>query len=140
MKRHVALTTVALLFSMGPALARDRGYNNPPDIQQWFKSLERPDLPGSRGNRSCCDVSDCHRTEFTLKNGHYRARLGRIIGDTRPPVWELTEWVDIPDERVIKDKGNPVGDAVICHGETTSDADHTHIIPHIYCFVPGNLS
>jgi hypothetical protein len=41
---------------------------------------------------------------------------------------------------VIKDKGNPTGEAIICHGESTYDSDQTHRTPHIYCFVPGNLS
>jgi hypothetical protein len=140
MKRYVTLATIVLQVSMGSALARDYGYHNPPEIRDWFKGLQRPDLPGPRGNRSCCDVSDCHRTEATLKDGHYSARLGRIINYTTPPVWELTEWVDVPDDRVIKDQGNPIGEAVICHGETTSDTDDVHHIPHVYCFVPGDLS
>jgi hypothetical protein len=140
MKRYGALTAMVLVIFIGRASARDYGYNNPPEIRHWFKSLERPDMPGTRGNRSCCDVSDCHRTEFTLKDGHYRARLGRLISGSSPPAWELTEWVDIPDDRVIKDKGNPVGEAVICHGEATINGDPTVRVPHIYCFVPGNLS
>ena len=140
MERYVPLTVVLLVITMGCALARDYGYHNSPEISEWFKNLERPDLPGPRGNRSCCDVSDCHRTEFTLKDGHYRARVGRIINGTKPPVWELTEWVDVPDNAVIRDKGNPVGEAIICHGESTYDTDKAYSIPHIYCFVPGNLS
>ena len=138
--RHVALATILLLIFAGCALARNYGYHNPPEISEWFRGLQRPDLPGPRGNRSCCDISDCHRTEFTLKDGHYRARLGRLVQDPAGPQWELTEWVDVPDEKVIKDKGNPVGEAIICHGETTSDAENLDHIPHIYCFVPGNLS
>lgn len=136
MRGYFAVAAIGLLVSTGYALAKDRGYNNPPEIREWFKSLQRPDVPGPIGNRSCCDASDCHRTEFTLNDGHYRARLGRIVSDTRPPVWELTEWVDIPDSRVIKDKGNPVGEAIICHAEITAARQ----IPAIYCFVPGNLS
>jgi hypothetical protein len=140
MERHVPLTAILFVLTMGCALARDYGYHNAPEVTEWFKSLERPDLPGPRGNRSCCDVSDCHRTEFTLKDGHYRARVGRIINGTEPPVWELLEWVDVPDNAVIKDKGNPTGEAIICHSEPTDDANKIHRIPHIYCFVPGNLS
>jgi len=140
MERHVPLTAILFVVTMGCALARDYGYHNSPEISEWFKNLERPDLPGPRGNRSCCDISDCHRTEFTLKDGHYRARVGRIINGTKPPVWELTEWVDVPDNAVIRDKGNPVGEAIICHGESSYDTDKTYSIPHIYCFVPGNLS
>src|SRR5215475_7112733 len=76
MERHAPLTAILLVVTMGCAFARDYGYHNSPEISEWFKNLERPDLPGPRGNRSCCDVSDCHRTEFTLKDGHYRA--GRL--------------------------------------------------------------
>jgi hypothetical protein len=140
MKWYVTAATLGLVISAASALGRDYGYRNPPEISQWFKSLERPDMPGPRGNRSCCDVSDCHRTEFSLKDGHYRARLGRLRSNSAPPAWELTEWVDVPDDRVIKDRGNPVGEAVICHGESTTDSDNLFHIPHIYCFVPGNLS
>ncbi len=140
MQRWTALAAAIILLPTGSALPRDYGYINPPEIRDWFRSLRRPDLPASRRDRSCCDVSDCHRTEFTLKDGHYRARLGRIVGNVTPPVWELTEWVDVPDDRVIKDQGNPLGEAVICHGEITSDPEINRLAPHIYCFVPGNLS
>lgn len=140
MKRYICCATVGLMLSSSCVVARDYGYKNPPEIRQWFRNLQRPDLPGPRGNRSCCDESDCHRTEFTLKDGHYRARLGRLILGSAPPEWELTEWVDVPDDRVIRDQGNPVGEAIICHGESTADSDNVYHIPHIYCFVPGNLS
>ena len=48
MERHVPLTTILLVVTMGCALARDYGYHNPPEISDWFKSLERPDVPGPR--------------------------------------------------------------------------------------------
>ena len=94
------LALFALLAAMpalaSAALAFDNGqYDNvAPDIRAWFKSVMAPNgVP-------CCDISDGHRTEYDVRNGAY---------------WVPIEgqWMAVPDRAVIRDRGNPVGEAVV---------------------------
>ncbi len=78
------------------------------DLGQWFKSLRQPGT-----GASCCDLSDCHPTEFEIAGDHYRAVVNGVM-------------VDIPNDKVLHNVGNPLGQAVICSIGNT-----------IYCFVPG---
>src|SRR6201995_3279574 len=99
---------------MGSALAFDNGqYNDvPADIRAWFKSVMAPNgVP-------CCDIADGHRTEYDVRDGAY---------------WVPIEgqWMPVPAHAVIRDRGNPVGEAVVCN------------VPHrgaiiISCFVPAD--
>ena len=78
------------------ALAFDNGqYENvPPDIRAWFKSVMAPNgVP-------CCDISDGHRTSYGVREGAY---------------WVPIEgqWMAVPERAVIRDLGNPVGEAVV---------------------------
>ena len=78
------------------ALAVDRGqYDHvPPDIRAWFKSVIAPNgVP-------CCDESDGHRTTYDVRAGAY---------------WVPIEgqWMAVPDRAVIRDQGNPIGEAVV---------------------------
>jgi hypothetical protein len=96
-----------------PALAHDNGqYKDvPADIRAWFKSVKSPQgIP-------CCDIADGHRTDYDMRENNY---------------WVPIEgkWMQVPPEAVLKDLGNPTGDAVVwysLYGETV----------YIRCFVPG---
>lgn len=110
--------TAALLGCMaastGAALAFDNGqYENvPADIRAWFKSVMAPNgVP-------CCDIADGHRTEYDFHDGSYWVPIeGR--------------WVAVPDRAVIRDRGNPVGQAVVWYVHHQGN-----II--ISCFVPAD--
>lgn len=90
----------------------DGKYKNSP-YSKWFKSLKQP---GS--GASCCDVTDCKRTEFTIEGNSYRA----IVNG---------KWMDVPPEKVISNVGNPVGQAIVCYPVTATQPSD------IFCFVPG---
>ena len=95
------------------ALAIDRGQfgHVPPDIRAWFKSVIAPNgVP-------CCDISDGHRTDYDMREGSF---------------WVPIEgtWMQVPERAVIRDAGNPVGEAVVWY------VRHRGAIV-ISCFVPG---
>lgn len=106
-----------LLFAVTAALARDRGqYEHvSPEIRRWFRDLRSPD-----GHSFCCDEVDCLRTEAHLSGDHWRARAPD------------GKWIDIPPNRVIHDRGNPVGEPILCE---TWAFDGWNVL----CFVPGAL-
>jgi len=122
----VALVLFVELFAL-PAHAFDNGQyaNSSPERRAWFKGLI---VPNSH-QRSFCNASDCHETDFEYKDNHYRAMVGYPNSSGE---WMLRTWVDVPDEAVIKDreviKTNPTGRAVICQSIATY---------HVFCFVPG---
>jgi hypothetical protein len=103
---------VALLASA--ALAFDNGqYNDvPPDIRAWFRNVLAPNgVP-------CCDISDGHRTEYDVRNGAYWVPIEG-------------EWMLVPERAVIRNAGNPVGEAVVWY------VHHRGSII-ISCFVPAD--
>ena len=112
------LAKVALVVaSMGVTAslhAVDRGQfeNVSPQVRAWFKSVIAPNgVP-------CCDVSDGHRTEYDMRDGAYWVPIEG-------------EWMRVPETAVIRDAGNPVGDAVVWY------VRHRGAII-ISCFVPGS--
>ena len=82
------------------------------DIRAWFKSVIAPNgVP-------CCDISDGHRTTYDVRAGAY---------------WVPIEgqWMAVPDRAVIRDQGNPIGEAVVWY------VHHRGSII-ISCFVPAD--
>lgn len=90
-------------FSSLHALAEDRA--------AWLKSLRQP-VTGM----SCCDISDCNRTDAEWRQGQWWAMLNG-------------KWVVVPRETLL-DKTSIDGDAYICAGRTGT----------IYCFIPPTMS
>ena len=107
-----------LLLATLPALARDYGqYENvPPATRQWFRDLRSPD-----GSIRCCDESDCARTEAHIMESRWQARAPD------------GSWLSIPPTRVIHDRGNPVGEPILCAARGP-DGEW-----RVLCFVPGGL-
>jgi hypothetical protein len=112
------LESIALLAACcacaGTALAFDNGqYENvPADIRAWFKGVIAPNgVP-------CCDISAGHRTEYDFRAGAY---------------WVPIEgqWMEVPAHAIIRDRGNPVGEAVVWY------VHHRGSIV-ISCFVPAD--
>ena len=116
MRRLAPLVLLACLSMLASAaLAVDRGQFDhvPPDIRAWFKSVIAPNgVP-------CCDVSDGHRTSYDVRAGAY---------------WVPIEgqWMQVPERAVIRDQGNPIGEAVVWY------VHHRGSII-ISCFVPADV-
>lgn len=105
---------ILLLFS-GAAFARDDdGRHAQSEYNGWFRSLT---IPGSGG--SCCDLSDCKRTEYRMDGDHYEA----VAPDKT--------WIAIPPESVIYNKGNPTGEPILCARPDGNGGWK------VLCFVPG---
>src|SRR6202171_4792724 len=78
----------------------------------WFKSVTAPNgVP-------CCDISDSHRTTYDVRQGAYWVPIDG-------------EWMAVPERAVIRDRGNPVGEAVVWY------VHHRGGII-ISCFVPAD--
>jgi hypothetical protein len=111
------MVVLTLLLAAGPAPARDddgRFSDVPEHIRSWFKSVRSP------AGVPCCDVSDGHRTDYDVREGRY---------------WVPIEgsWMPVPDRAVIRDAGNPVGEAVVWYVHHRGE-----II--ISCFVPADAA
>ncbi len=102
----------------------------------WFKGLSQPDT----GN-SCCDVSDCYRTQAKQLDDQSWTALVQT--------WHGPTWKPIPPNKVLK-KTSIDGDAYVCSsmGENAHMATplegmgKSYLSPSweglIYCFVKPN--
>ncbi len=94
--RYIAIALVMLATT---AIARDdagRWAQADPALRQWFRDQRSP-LTG----QSCCDEADGTEAEEDIRNGHYWARW-----KMKPRGFDqefTTEWVEIPDEVVIRE-------------------------------------
>lgn len=109
------LALVIGLFSIPVSVqAIDRGQFNhvPEEIRSWFKSVTAPNgVP-------CCDMSDGHRTGYDMREGAYWVPVDG-------------KWMAVPDQTIIRNTGNPTGEAVVWYiriGDTVI----------IRCFVPAS--
>ena len=117
MRRFAQAALLAYLSALtSTALAVDIGQfdNVPADIRAWFKSVIAPNgVP-------CCDISDGHRTEYDFRAGAYWVPIEG-------------EWMQVPPHAIIRDRGNPVGEAVVWY------VHHRGRIV-ISCFVPADAA
>lgn len=108
------IASIALALAATAAQAVDRGQFDdvPDDVRAWFKGVISP------GGVPCCDISDGHRTGYETRDGAY---------------WVPIEgtWMQVPAQAVIRDRGNPVGEAVVWY------VHHRGRIV-ISCFVPAD--
>ena len=115
MRRTAPIVMMVLGIGLATAAqADDRGqFDNVPDnIRSWFKAIVSP------SGVPCCDISDGHRTEYDFREGAY---------------WVPIEgqWLAVPERAIIRDRGNPVGEAVVWY------VHHRGSIV-ISCFVPAD--
>lgn len=90
----------------------------------WVRSLTNPQT-----NQGCCDLSDCRVVSARVKFGHYQAFIGRdAYGDEAPDTW-----LDVPDEVVLHEGGNPVGLPVACWRANRQPLDNG-----FFCFHDGS--
>ena len=108
----VMMVFLAALTTAAQAIDRGQFDNVPDNIRSWFKAMISP------SGVPCCDIADGHRTEYDVRDGAY---------------WVLIEgmWWQVPDRAVIRDGGNPVGEAVVWY------VHHRGSIV-INCFVPAD--
>jgi hypothetical protein len=116
MRRFAQIGLLACMSALASvaALAFDNGqYEDvPADIRAWFKGVTAPNgVP-------CCDMADGHRTEYDFREGAY---------------WVPIEgqWMPVPERAIIRDRGNPIGEAVVWY------VHHGGGIV-ISCFVPAD--
>jgi hypothetical protein len=111
------LLLAALLAIVTAAHARDDGRfaQADPAWRDWFRSLNAP----SNKHISCCDESDCLRTEVEMTPRGYRARTPD------------GQWIDVPELAILYDRGNPTGAPVLCTAGNARDGWR------VLCFVPG---
>ena len=117
-KGAIALIVLAAHI-VGPTLvvsARDYGqYGDVPQhIRDWFKALKNP-----QNGRSCCDQSDCARTEARTHGDQWQARAPD------------GSWITVPPDSVVHNQGNPTGEPVLCADAPTERGWR------VLCFVPG---
>ena len=77
----------------------------------WFRNLKQPNT-----GMSCCDISDCRRTDADYRHGQWWAEVEG-------------SWTPIPQEKQL-DKLSIDGDAYVCSGPRGT----------IYCFVPPSMA
>jgi hypothetical protein len=85
------LFRVALLVLVAtPAIARDNGQyaQVDPKIRQWFRNQLSPKTGGN-----CCNEADGVYAEEDIRGEHYWTRFPQSNG----------EWMQVPDDVVIKD-------------------------------------
>jgi hypothetical protein len=115
MRKSAQLAVMVLSAALATAaLAVDRGqFENVPDnVRAWFKGIMSP------AGVPCCDIADGHRTEYDVRNGAYWVPIEGL-------------WWEVPARAVIRDGGNPVGEAVVWY------VHHRGSIV-ISCFVPAD--
>jgi hypothetical protein len=107
---------VSLTFFTGAALAVDRGQfeNVPDDIRAWFKGVRSP------AGVPCCDISDGHRTEYDVRAGAYWVPINGL-------------WWRVPEKAIIRNAGNPLGEAVVWYVSLRGNIE-------IRCFVPADAA
>jgi hypothetical protein len=112
---------VALLFvvAASPLLAHDRGQfaKLTPEMNAWFDALKS-------GRGPCCSHADgtvVSDIDWDTKDGHYRVRLD-------------SEWIDVPDDAVIKEP-NRAGRTMVWPMPFRFEGDAITI----RCFMPGSM-
>ncbi len=113
--RRLVLTMLPVL-AASAAFAVDRGqYENVPEpIRKWFKGVR------NGAGSYCCDISDGHRTEYDVRKGQYWVPIDGV-------------WWEVPDKAIIRDAGNPLGEAVVWYVNLLGRIEIT-------CFVPADAS
>ena len=132
MKRVSSETIAAILIFMGSvgfSAARDLGQwdNADPTVREWYRFLKQPDEPTA----SCCGEADAYwADEVHVRDGKTYAK----ITDDRPDESlgrrhrELGTEIEIPNNKLKWDSGNPTGHNILFLGY--SDV--------VFCFVQSS--
>jgi len=115
----VFVVMIAVLALMLPAKARDNGQYAQSPLKGWFDSLKS-------GKGPCCSDTDgtaISDADWDTKDGHYRVRIE-------------DQWLDVPDDAVIKEP-NRVGRTMVWPIYYRSLGALARI--EIRCFMPGTM-
>ena len=104
------------------ALARDANQWQDPRIKEWFENLKQPDHP----RVSCCGEADAFEADnFEVVGDHYVAIITNGKG-----VMPSGTRIDVPNQKMKWDRGNPTGHGIIFIGSQGQ----------VYCYVtPGGV-
>jgi hypothetical protein len=111
----IFLIAALMAFVISTAKARDDGRYAGSSLKPWFDQLH-----SERG--LCCSDADGFAVsdpDWETKDGHYRVRLDG-------------EWIDVPDEAVIKEPNRA--------GRTMVWPIHGSAGTYIRCFMPGSMT
>jgi hypothetical protein len=116
-KSHLALVLAATvtIFTVNEVAARDDGRFSGSPLKPWFDGLKS-------GKGLCCSVADGRAVadpDWESKDGHYRVRIDG-------------EWVNVPDDAVIKEPN--------LAGRTMVWPIKGSLGTTIRCFLPGTMS
>jgi hypothetical protein len=118
MLRILAVLAIAL----APALAYSHDARHP-ELNNWFEGLHS-------GKGPCCSNADGNvviDADWESKDGHYRVKLEG-------------QWVDVPDEAVIKEP-NRDGRTIVWPGGTTWNYNMPNAKTlTVRCFMPGSMT
>ncbi len=123
----VAALVVGLMIS--GAHARDLGQweAGDPAVRQWYQTLMRPDAPSS----SCCGEADAYWADTVHVKG---GKTFATITDDRPdgplgrPHIDVGTVIEVPNEKLKWDRGNPTGHNVLFVSKGL----------YAWCFVQGS--
>jgi hypothetical protein len=108
----VVITVAAVLGGVAHAFDNGQYDHVPDDIRAWFKGVVSP------SGVPCCDIADGRRTSYDLRGGVYWVPIDGL-------------WWQVPERAVIRNQGNPVGEAVVWYVSLRGN-----IV--INCFVPAD--
>ena len=114
MPKHLCVLAVVVLIAT-PCLAHDAKH---PEFDDWYKGLRNSKLSTFVNNFPCCSARHCHVTEADIRNGKWRARVGKpevkfdLVHTT--VTWTLSEWQEVPQQAILQ-VPNPTGSPMICH-------------------------
>jgi hypothetical protein len=110
----LVLGALILISGTAHALAHGQFENVPDDIRAWFKGVRSP------AGIPCCDISDGHRTEYDVRAGAYWVPINGL-------------WWQVPEKAIIRNAGNPLGEAVVWYVSLRGNIE-------IRCFVPADTA
>lgn len=129
MKKVVTVTVIYawVLWMTIPVFAHEMAH---PEFNEWYQSLMQPDVPTA----SCCGVADAYWADkLFVKDGKTYAVITDDRDDAmlgRPHVNIGTE-IEVPNNKLKWDRGNPTGHAVIFLGRGGWG------VKYVFCFVQG---
>lgn len=110
----VLLIAALLAVHFSTAHARDIGQweNSDPALRKWYKELMRPDFPSS----PCCGEADaywCDNFRYEGKRAVCTITDDRDDGPLGRPHVDVGTVIEIPDEKLKWDRGNPTGHGIV---------------------------